>query len=76
MKKYLKKISALLIAIAMVVAMCIPASAANTKPVETDTATATVSGINVSGVKVTAYKIIDANYNTEGFTGYSWSSCA
>jgi len=74
MKKYLKKISALLIAIAMVVAMCIPASAANTKPVETDTATATVSGINVSGVKVTAYKIIDANYNTEGFTGYSWSS--
>lgn len=74
MKKYLKKISALLIAVAMVLAMCVPAMADNAKPTSSDTAKATVTNVTTSGVTVTAYKIIDANYNDQGFTGYSWES--
>lgn len=74
MKKTLKKLGALLVAAAMTVALCVPVMADNAKPTKDDVATATVTNVTTSGVTVTAYKIIDANYNDQGFTGYSWES--
>lgn len=71
MKKYLRKISAILMAAIMVLSMCVPALAeAGVKPKEGDKATATVLNVE-DNATVTAYKIVNPVYNTNGFIGYS-----
>ena len=75
MKKSFKKIAALLMVMMMTVALYVPitAAAADTKPTSGDTAKASVTNV-VPGATVTAYKIVDANYDADGFTGYSWAA--
>lgn len=72
MKKYFKKISALLMAAIMVLTMCATSAtifaAAGDAPVATDVATATVENVE-AGATVVAYQITKAQYNN-GFTGY------
>lgn len=46
-----------------------PATGTGHKPVETDTAIATVTNVE-AGVKVTAYRIVEPTYNDKGFIGY------
>lgn len=71
MRKYLRKISAILMTAIMVLSMCVPTLAeAGVAPKPTDKAAATVTKVEGTAT-VTAYKIIEANYNTNGFTGYS-----
>lgn len=71
MKKYLRKISAILMAAIMVLSMCVPAFAeAGVKPKEGDKATATVLNVE-DNATVTAYKIVNPVYNTNGFIGYT-----
>lgn len=67
-----KKILAVVLSMAMVLSMSLTAFAANAKPAATDTAKASVTGVTETGVTVTAYKIVEANYNDQGFTGYSY----
>lgn len=81
MKKTLKRIGAMLIAMIMVIAMCVPAMAETTTnindnspgyPTEADGATVTVSGFTKGQVEsVTAYQIVDAVYNEDGQLGFS-----
>lgn len=81
MKKSLKRIGALLIAMIMVIAMCVPAMAETTYtnlqddpgyPTEADNATVTVSGFTKGQVEsVTAYQIVDAVYDADGQEGFS-----
>ena len=81
MKKSLKRIGALLIAMIMVIAMCVPAMAETTYtnlpdtpgyPTENDQGTVTVSGFTKGQVEsVTAYQIVDAVYNEDGQEGFS-----
>ena len=73
MKKYFKKISALLMAAIMVLSMCTSVFAAETSelPKATDVAEEgiTVNGLH-KGDKVEIAKIVRADYNDYGFTGY------
>mgnify|MGYP002511804611 FL=1 len=46
--------------------------ATGVKPTASDTALASVMNINQTGVTVTAYQVVKAEYNANGFTGYSW----
>lgn len=65
MKKYLKKISALLMAAIMVLTMCATVFAADEGTTTTEPGHATVKNVeNGSNVKVKAYKIV--NYNENG----------
>lgn len=68
MKRYLKKIGALLVSAVMVMSMSLTAFAAAV-PSETNTGTITVRNVE-AGVTVKAYQIVKAEYNDYGFTGY------
>lgn len=72
MKKTLKKLGALLVAVVMTVAMVVPASANTNVPKKGDTATVAVTNVE-SNATVKGYKIIEANYgpNDEGLLSYS-----
>ena len=77
MKKYLRKISAILVTVIMVLTMCLTAFAEGTeenpvvgrKPKEGDSTIATVSNVEPD-VTVKAYKIVTADYTDDGFAGY------
>lgn len=71
MKNLFKKIGALLVAAVMVLSMCSTVSvfAENTKPLETDNATATVKNVEATAT-VTAYHIVKGVYNNSGLVGY------
>lgn len=73
MKKYFKKISALLMAAIMVLSMCTSVFAATGRvPKDSDKGKVTVSGLE-AGDTVTIYKIVKADYdpNGNGLIGYS-----
>ena len=75
MKNLFKKIGALLVAAVMVLSMCTAVFAENgamkgTTPSDSDTGKVTISGV-AAGDTVTLYKIVKANYNANGFYGYS-----
>ena len=75
MKNLFKKIGALLVAAVMVLSMCTAVFAENgamkgTTPSSLDTGKVTISGV-AAGDTVTLYKIVKANYNANGFYGYS-----
>ncbi len=69
--KKMKKVLAILLAMAMVLGMSMTtlAAGAGTKPIADDKATATVSNVE-AGATVTAYRIVEPTYNDKGFTGY------
>ena len=75
--KKMKKVLAMIVSLAMVLAMSLTAFAASegdpaataTKPTAADTATATVKNVEANAT-VTAYQIVKANYNDNGFLGY------
>lgn len=73
--KKMKKILAMLLAMAMVLGMSLTTFASGNpaepaaKPTAGDTATATVSNVE-AGATVTAYRIVEPTYNDKGFTGY------
>lgn len=69
MKKYLKQLSAMALAFVLLMMTAASVSAAGTKPTADDKATVTVTNVE-AGMTVNAYKIVKANYNSEGFTGY------
>ncbi|MDD3615649.1 MAG: isopeptide-forming domain-containing fimbrial protein [Lachnospiraceae bacterium] len=67
----LKKVLAVVLSMAMILATSVTAFAATgVKPAATDVKTATVSNVEKDAT-VTAYKVVEANYNTAGFTGYT-----
>lgn len=77
MKKYLKKISALLMAAIMVLSMCTAVFAAGettSVPKDSDKAKVTINGLE-DGVSIKAYQIVDGVYgeNGEGFIGFKWT---
>ena len=67
----MKKLAALILAGAMVLGMSTTALAADV-PSTSDKAAVTVSNVKEDGVSVKAYEIVHANYNDNGFLGYSW----
>lgn len=68
--KKMRKIFAVLLTLAMVLAMSIPTFATETGvPKAGDTAIATVTNIE-AGATVTAYQIVKGDYNTNGFVKY------
>lgn len=67
--KTMKKVLALVLAMAMVLAMSVTAFASGGLPTSDDRGSVTIKGIS-SGDTVSIYKIVKANYNNEGFTGY------
>lgn len=76
MKKYFKKISALLMAAIMVLSMCTAVFAATGDvPSEDDSAQVTINGLE-AGVTIKAYQIVDGVYNDNGFTGFTWTTLA
>lgn len=80
--KKLKRILAILMTMAMVLGMAVTASAEeptqptqptqSTKPVDGDSKLVEVKGVE-DGATYAAYQIIDATYDTNGFTGYVWA---
>ena len=77
MKKYFKKISALLMAAIMVLSMCTAVFAAGettSVPKDSDSAKVTISGLE-NGVNIKAYQIVDGVYgkNGIGFIGFKWT---
>ncbi len=77
MKKYFKKISALLMAAIMVLSMCTAVFAAGettSVPTEDDKAKVTISGLE-DGVNIKAYQIVDGVYgeNGNGFIRFKWT---
>ena len=66
----MKKLLAMVLALAMVLGMSITTFAAT--PVATDSADVTVQNVEV-GSTLKAYQIIDATYTTEGFVSYVWA---
>lgn len=78
MKNLFKKISAILIAAVMVLAMASTAFAAEAtaaKPTAEDSKQVKITNVE-SGATVKAYKLVQADYNNFGFTGYSWTDLA
>ena len=68
MKKYLKKISALLMAAIMVLTMCATVFAAAVS--DQNTATITITGLNTDETPtVRLYKVVKGNYSEQGFLG-------
>lgn len=67
--KTMKKVLALVLAMAMVLAMSVTAFASGGLPTSDDRGSVTINGIS-KGDSVSIYKIVKANYNNEGFTGY------
>lgn len=49
-----------------------PEVPAGPKPTMDDKLEASIINIKQTGVTVTAYQVVKANYNDKGFTGYSW----
>ena len=77
MKKYFKKISALLMAAIMVLSMCTAVFAAEgtaSVPHDGDAAKVTINGLE-TGVTIKAYQIVDGEYgkNGNGFIGFKWT---
>ena len=71
MKKYLKKFGAFLMAAIMMLAMCsISTFADDNTPKASDQATITVKDVE-AGATVTAYQIVEAEYNAFGFVKYN-----
>ena len=68
--KKMKKVLAMLLAMAMVLGMSMTTFAAKAKPVESDSAAITVSGVK-AGATVKAFKIAEGKWNDNGFTGYA-----
>lgn len=67
----IKKVLAMLLALAMVLGTTLTASAEpSNKPVEGDVATATVNNVEATAT-VIAYQVVKADYNSAGFIGYS-----
>ena len=77
MKKYFKKISALLMAAIMVLSMCTAVFAATGDvPSEDDSAQVTINGLE-AGVTIKAYQVIDGVYKPgNGFIGFDWTDLA
>ncbi len=75
MKTYLKKISALVLTVILVLSMCTAALAEGTKPQEGDSKEVTITNV-VAGDTVMAYQLVDARYNENGFIGYEWTALA
>lgn len=77
MKKYFKKISALLMAAIMVLSMCTAVFAATGDvPKEDDAAQVTINGLE-TGVTIKAYQIVDGVYKPgNGFIGFDWTTLA
>lgn len=71
--KKIKKLMAALLAMVMMLAMTTTAFAAGTAPSENDKVDVQVSGVE-AGATVTAYQIIKAKYNGNGFVGYEWAT--
>ena len=71
--KKIKKILAALMAMTMIMGLGMTAFAEGTKPVESDSAPVTVENVE-TGASMTAYQLIDAAYNDNGFTGYVWAT--
>lgn len=67
--KKMKKLFAVLLAFAMVMGMSLTTFAADEKPVASNTALATISGVE-KGATITIYQIVDAFYNENGFVEY------
>lgn len=65
----LKKVLAVLMASAMIMGMSVTTFAADKTPNEDDKTTVAVSNVDV-GSTVTAYQIVEADYNQYGFIGY------
>ncbi len=77
MKKYFKKISALLMAAIMVLSMCTAVFAAGkttSVPKDSDKAKVTINGLE-DDVNIKAYQIVDGVYgeNGKGFIGFKWT---
>ena len=68
--KKMKKMLALLLAMAMVLGLSATALADDHKPVPSDKAAITVNGVK-TGATVKAYKIAQGNWNENGFIGYT-----
>ena len=64
-----KKLLAIVLSLAMIMGMSLTTFAA-TAPTENDKKTATVNNVE-AGATVTAYQIVKAKYDTNGFTGYT-----
>ena len=72
--KKLKKLFAVMLSLIMVLAMGITSFAATgVTPTEDDAKEVTISNVE-AGATITAYQIIDAQYNTNGFVGYVWAT--
>lgn len=70
MKKVFKRFGAFLLASIMMLAMCPVGAFADTKtPTAADIATITVEDVE-AGATVTAYQIVEGEYNANGFIGY------
>ncbi len=71
MKKVFKKFGAFLLASIMMLAMCpVGAFAESHTPASTDTAKIIVNDVE-KGATVTAYQIVEGEYNAQGFVGYN-----
>lgn len=66
----MKKLSALALALVLMLTAAAPVMAAGGKPSANDTATATVKDVS-EGLTVTAYQVVKADYDDNGFSGYS-----
>ena len=72
--KKLKKLFAVMLSLIMVLAMGITSFAATgVTPTENDAKEVTISNVETDA-KITAYQIIDAQYNANGFVGYVWAT--
>lgn len=70
-----KKVLAMLMASAMIMGTSVTAFAGNgVKPTENDSAIVTISGVTDTTATYEAYQIIDASYDSNGFTGYVWAT--
>ena len=71
--KKIRKIFAVLLSLAMVLGMSMTTFAADPeKPTESDSALVTINDVE-AGATFTAYQIIDAEYDTNGFNSYVWA---
>lgn len=70
-----KKVLAMLMASAMIMGTSVTAFAGNgVKPTKNDSAIVTISGVTDTTATYEAYQIIDASYDSNGFTGYVWAT--
>lgn len=72
MKNFGKLMASILVIVAILMTMCVPAMAEETiidRPSASDSANVTISNLK-AGAQVTLYRIVDPEYNENGFTGY------